>query len=188
MKGVFVALAVFALAFSLGCLGDKQSVYSIINASDGLSEYRSSVHGGYSFLFNSTFAFDAESSYDSSLLTSLVFACNSSGYDCGVLIVGVVPDLITQGIWLNEACDREKLAVNLKSQRDLNVTEIKSITDRKFKNSMSCIAEVSSMQGGVEIPLAISFAECKNKTPFYVTSAGASPLSDVELILGSFDC
>lgn len=188
MKRIYPVLAVIAVALALGCVGDKPAAYSISNVSEGLSEYSSNAHGGYSFRFNSTFAFDEESSYDSSLMTSLVFAVNSSQDEGGVIIVGVIPGFITQDRWLREACDREKLAFNLKSQPNLNVTEVKSITDQEFKNARSCTAEVSSMQGGVEIPLAISFAECKNKTPFYVTAAGQNPLVDVELILESFDC
>lgn len=185
---VYAIPAVVAMVLAGGCLGGGQEAYGLSNVSDWLVEYKSGAHGGYSFMFNSTFALDLGSSYDSSLATSLVFIQNSSQGEGSVIMVGVVPSFLMQGGWLDKACDREGLKLNLRSQENLNVTEVKSITDRDFGNVRSCIAEATSMQDGVEIPLIVSFAECRSRLPVYVAAGGGNTMNNVELILSSFDC
>jgi len=181
----FLAIIV-AVLIAGGCLCGQPDNFTVNQASGGLMEYTSSVHGGYSFRFNNTMVLDKQSSYDNTLVTALTFQ-DEGGKN--MLFVGVLPGFISEsGGWLQQACDKEKLANELKSQKDLNVTEIKSIIDKNYTNVQSCIADVTAVEQGVEVPLTVSFAECKGKIPIYAVTGGDNAATDMELFLGTFDC
>ena len=186
MKTTIVLCAIAALLIAGGCLCGQPDNFTVKQASDGLMEYSSTVHGGYSFTFNQTLVLDKQSSYDNTLVTALTFQ-DAGGKN--MLFVGVLPGFISEsGGWLKQACDKEKLANELKSQQDLNVTEVKSITDRNYTSIQSCIADVTAVQAGVEVPLTVSFAECKGKLPLYAVTGGDNAAADMELFLGTFSC
>lgn len=184
MKKLYVMFALVVALSAGGCLCGQSDSHYMNQVSEGVMEYRSEVHDGYSFRFNSTLVFNEESSYDNSLITMLIFEDSATG---GMIFVGVLPSFMSQG-WMEEACDRDKLVTQLKSQRDLNVTEVKSIVNKDFKNLKSCIAEVTAVEQGIEVPLAVSFAECKSRLPIYAVSGGPNYLGDMKLLLESFDC
>jgi hypothetical protein len=185
-KTIGLVAAIAAALIAGGCLCGQPDNFTVNQASGGLMEYSSTVHGGYSFMFNQTLTLDKQSSYDNTLVTALSFQ-DEGGKN--MLFVGVLPGFISEGGgWLEQACDKDKLASELKSQKDLNVTEIKSITDRNYTNSQSCIADVTAVQQGAEVPLTVSFAECKGKIPIYAVTGGGNAEADMELFLQTFNC
>ncbi|MBM3309766.1 MAG: hypothetical protein FJY77_05860, partial [Candidatus Altiarchaeales archaeon] len=170
MKKACIALA-FTAVFALGCLcGQTEPAgHSISNISDDVREYRSEAHGGYSFRFKTPLVFDENSSAEDVLMTSLVFIDNLNE---SVMVVGVIPKLLANTEWMKSACNRETLVQQLRAQEDLNVTDVKSIVNKEFKNVKCCTADATAVEEGVEIPLKISFGECKGELPFYAMAGG----------------
>ncbi|MDD5111949.1 MAG: hypothetical protein PHG85_05345 [Candidatus Altiarchaeota archaeon] len=184
MKLLAGACAVIAAVFCLGCLCAQPEEHFVTGLEDGTMEYRSKAHGGYSFRYSPNLTFNNESSFDTSLSAGLSFGSDESG----ALYVSVMPDFVAQSGWLEEACDADKLARELKSQKDINITKVDSVAARNFTNVRSCIAKVVAVERGIELPMVVAFGECKARIPLYAVSGGDKAFSDMELVLMSFDC
>jgi hypothetical protein len=184
MKAFAGVFALSVLMMCLGCLCNQPAEYSITPAGDGLLQYSSKSHGGFSFKYDSNLSLNNESSYDTSLMTGL----NFNGNDSGALFVGIMPDIVAQKGWLKEACDKDKLAAQLKAQSDLNVTKVNSVQERNYTRVKSCIADVVAVDRGMEVPMSVAFGECNNTVPMYAVSGGQSAMQEMELLLSSFNC
>lgn len=184
MKNIAGAFAVLTAVLCLGCLCNQPAEYSISPAGDGLMQYSSKSHGGFSFKFDSSLSFNNASSSDSSLMTSLNFGDNETG----ALFVGIMPEFLAQSGWLNETCNKDKLAEDLKNEKDINITRVNSVEDRNYARLKSCIAEVVAVQDGMEVPMTVAFGECNKTIPLYAVSGGKNAVRDMELLLSSFDC
>jgi len=187
MEKIYGLLTVSAILCAAGCLYSQSGggFGSITNVSEGVREYKSELHDGYSFRFKAPLAFDENASSDNALITSLIFGEPSNN---SVIVVGIMPSFIVRKDWLKEACNKDALSRQLKSQRNLNVTEVKSVTDRNFKNLKSCIAESTVADQDIELPFIVSLAECNGTLPIYVISGGPDAMNEMEFLLDSFEC
>ncbi|MFH1125512.1 MAG: hypothetical protein V1703_00155 [Candidatus Altiarchaeota archaeon] len=186
MKPVPTFLSLFTVLLAVGCLcGQDSSSKHVTKISEDVMEYKSDVHNGYSFRFNSTLSLNSELSYDDIFTTTLAFQDKTNE---SMLFVGVIPSVIYQVGWMDEVCNKDKLAEQLQSQKNLNITEVKSVIYRNYTNVISCIADVTSVQSGVEVPLFVAFADCKNRLPVYAVSGGLNSRNDIELFLETFNC
>jgi len=184
MKAIAGVFALIMAVLCLGCLCSQPEEFSISPAGNGLMQYSSKSHGGFSFKYDSGLSFNNESSYDMSIMTGLSF----EGNDSGALFVGIMPSLVAQNGWLKEACDKDKLAAQLKSQSDLNVTKVNSVQERNYTRVQSCIADVVAVDRGIEMPMSVAFGECNNTVPLYAVGGGNESMRYMEVLLSSFDC